>query len=158
MKGDRRIWLIRTMVATLLVADVAFLVPSWRLQDEQKLAWLVLPLLIVVGNAPYAAVLVTSVGVFRRFSSTLWLLSAVTVLAAAGSLYFRWADYCIALQAWEARQAGMHFMCCAPPGRLVAMFLDYTLLGSAGGLAGLIALASTLIKHHVAALRNACHV
>ena len=135
--GSFRIWLLRLVAGGMLATDLALIAGVQQFQDtplrwEQ---WLWLPPILFVSNWTYVVVAGASALLFRRYSASLWLLTLGIVLVASVSLFYRWADYDHARQAWEARQAGTHFMCCAPPGRIAALFLDNVGVGAVVGSA-----------------------
>jgi hypothetical protein len=138
--GTHRIWLLRIIAASMLAGDIGLVLGSHQFSDEpwSWQTWLWLPFLFAILNWPYFVIVAACALLLRRQSASLWLLTVGITLVASASLYFRWADYEVARQAWEARMAGHRFMCCAPPGRLASVVLDYVGVGFVSGLAVIV--------------------
>ena len=146
--GARRTWLLRMVAAGLLAGDIGLVLALHRFAAEpwDRDTWLLLAVLVAIANGPYLVVVAASALLLRQHSASLWLLAVAVPVVGAASLLLRWADYSTAAQAWEARMSGQHFMNCGPPGRLVALVLDYVGLGFATGLALLVVGCDVLVR------------
>jgi hypothetical protein len=129
-------------VEVIAVVTVAQLLSPPPVDDH----WVAASTVLVWCNAPYLAAHSASVAFANRFPVSSWILAVTAIVAAALSLWFRVCDLVVASQAFEAKLAGMTYMNCGPPGRLVAIVLDYGLLSVAGGLAAAVAIGQQMLQ------------
>jgi hypothetical protein len=78
-----------------------------------------IPCLVLITAVPYGLVAVCSVVFFDRSPISSWLLFLGMILVALASLFFRFAEFNLA---HAVTQGAMN---CAPPARLVILFIDY---------------------------------
>lgn len=140
-----RTGILAGVCAIMILADVALSLAYVRYapKDNDASQVLVIGLVILPLNLPYLGACGASLTLLRQHPRPYWFFIISLLLVASLSLALRYADYTVARSVWEARLAGMHFGFCAPPPRLVGVFVDFVGVGLAITLAGTISIVAS---------------
>lgn len=140
-----RVWILWGLAAVMIAAEAASMAAMTSFVQGSPVEHLGASLLmVIVTGIPYLAMAIHTIAYSRRYSATLWVVVLGMLLVAAGSCFFRAAEFAMAREVWEARMHGHEYMNCAPPARLVIWVLDYGGTGAVATLAGAVFLVQLI--------------